>query len=149
MNNLRQIGVAMFNHETLMNRFPASASYEKSGKPLLSWRVHLLPYLDQLALYNQFHLDEPWDSPNNRKLIERMPDVYRNPNLQLPPGKTTYLVPTGDHTIFSGTEGAKMAQVIDGLSNTILAVEANVERAVEWTRPDDLKVNFSKPHDGL
>ena len=82
MNNLKQIMLGMFNcldGQKDKSAFPRRAIYSKQGKPLLSWRVQLLPYLDAKALYDEFHLDEPWDSEHNRKLIDRMPEVYRSP----------------------------------------------------------------------
>ena len=94
MNHLKEIGIAMHNYNDAHKQFPDHAIRDKSGKSLLSWRVALLPYLDN-GLYKEFHLDEPWDSEHNRKLIERMPAVYRSPDsLQLPAGRTpAYLVP--------------------------------------------------------
>src|SRR5205823_10918869 len=62
----------------------------KQGKPLLSWRVHLLPFLEQDNLYKQFHLDEPWDSEHNKKLIARMPPVYRSSDKVAADGRTTF-----------------------------------------------------------
>ncbi len=79
-NNMKQIGLAMFNYHDVHASFPASASYSDDGKPLLSWRVHVLPFIEHMPLYKEFHLDEPWDSEHNRKLIERMPEVYRSKN---------------------------------------------------------------------
>ncbi len=79
-NHLKQIGLAMHNFHDVNNKLPAQANYE-GKKPLLSWRVHLLPYLGEAELYNEFHLDEPWDSPHNKKLIEKMPQVYKNPSI--------------------------------------------------------------------
>ena len=86
----------MHNYHDVYKSFPAQASYDNKKKPLLSWRVHLLPYLDELALYKQFKLDEPWDSANNKPLIAKMPAVFRSPHIaNAEPGKTTYLVPVG------------------------------------------------------
>lgn len=76
---LRQIARAIHDHHDWQGELPAAATYDAQGKPLLSWRVHLLPYLEHRALYEQFHVDEPWDSPHNKKLLNRMPDVYRSP----------------------------------------------------------------------
>ena len=72
-NNLRQLGLAMHNHHDVFKCFPPPAIYSPDGKPLLSWRVMLLPFLDQTPLYKQFHLNEPWDSPHNRALVAKMP----------------------------------------------------------------------------
>jgi hypothetical protein len=77
-NNLKQVGIGCLNYETVNNGLPTD-SYGPDGKPLLSWRVHLLPFVEEDALYKQFKLNEPWDSPNNIKMLERMPMVYATP----------------------------------------------------------------------
>jgi len=136
-NNMRMIGIAMHNHHDAKRSFPAQANFDDDGKPLLSWRVHILPYLDQEALYNEFKLDEPWDSEHNRKLIERIPEVYRNPN-RARDDKTNYLVPSGKGTIFDGKDSASFANITDGTANTIMLVEADADQAVVWTKPSDL-----------
>ena len=80
INNLKQIGLAMHNYHAMHKTFPPAYTVDKAGKPLLSWRVLILPYLEQDALYKEFHLDEPWDSEHNRALIDRMPATYRCPD---------------------------------------------------------------------
>jgi hypothetical protein len=149
--HLRQILVAMHEYEVAHARFPAAALHDKQGRPLLSWRVALLPYLGEDNLYKQFHLDEPWDSEHNKKLIARMPAVYRtaaNPKLARE-GKTTYLAPRGEETMFPGTRGVRIFEVTDGTANTIFLVDADDEHAVVWTRPEDLKYNPKDPARGL
>jgi len=88
-NNLKQQLLAMHNFHDTHNGFPAAYSTNKDGKPLLSWRVHILPYIEQQPLYNEFKLDEPWDSEHNKKLIAKMPQVFRSPNSTARPGMTT------------------------------------------------------------
>ncbi len=152
MNNLRQIALAMHNYMDAYRNFPTVANFDKNGKPLLSWRVHLLPFLDQVKLYKEFHLDEPWDSEHNKTLIEKMPAVYRSSkNKELnQAGKTTYLVPIGEHMIFTGTDKTvSIRDITDGTSNTILTVDADDAHAVIWTKPDDLKIDPQKPQTGL
>src|SRR3972149_6212381 len=98
----------------------------------------MLQYVEELPLYQEFHLDEPWDSEHNKALIARMPKLYQNPNMALEPGKTTYLAVVGKECIFDGTDkGMKLQQVTDGTSNTLTLVEADADQAVEWTKPDD------------
>jgi hypothetical protein len=104
-------------------------------------------------LYEQFRLDEPWDSPHNRALIEKMPGVY----MDLGPkadqlnreGKTTCLVPTGPNTVFYDKEGAPLREIKDGTSMTILLVEVEPRRAVVWTKPEDWEVDFEHPRQGV
>ena len=104
----------------------------------------ILPYLDQQKeLYDQFHLDEPWDSPHNKALIPRMPRVYACPSGSktiAAEGKTTYLTPRGPASLFPGAQPIGIKDVTDGTSNTIMAVDAADAAAVIWTRPDDWEV---------
>ncbi len=99
LNNLKQIAIAMHNYQDTHGCFPPAAIYGKNGKPLLSWRVLLLPYLEQDNLYRQFHLDEPWDSPHNKKLLETKVKAYHIPGHD-DWTKTYYQVFVGEDTIF-------------------------------------------------
>jgi hypothetical protein len=153
LDSLKRLALAMINYaDTLKQRLPAVANFDKQGKPLLSWRVHVLPFVGEQKLYKQFHLDESWDSPHNKKLLDQMPDVYRGPNRKLNgEGKTIYLLPVGKHAAFKdGPEGPRMpADFPDGTSNTILIVEADDAHAVPWTKPEDLKIDPEHPERGL
>jgi hypothetical protein len=143
VNHLKQIGLAMHNYHSAHNTFPPAYTTGKDGKPLLSWRVQILPFLEAKALYDEFHLDEPWDSPHNKALIPRMPSVYACPSARpglAREGKTTYLTPRGPATVFPGAEGIKIQDITDGTSNTIMAVDASDDAAVTWTKPDDWEV---------
>ena len=150
-NNLKQIALAFHNYHDASKKFPPAASTDQDGKALLSWRVHLLPYLDQAPLYKQFHLDEPWDSEHNKTLIERIPSVFVSPAHRdlAKEGKTVYLVPTGKGTMFDGKEGYSFRDIRDGESHTILAVEAHRDAAVIWTKPAELAVDFKDPWKNL
>jgi hypothetical protein len=143
-NNLKQIGLALHNYASVENdSFPPAAIIDWKGKPQLSWRVMILPYIEQEALYKEFHLDEPWDSEHNKKLIEKMPKTYAIPNKPLKPGHTHYRVFVGNGALWDWLQGTPLGQISDGLSNTILAVEA--EEAVPWTKPDELEFDPTKP----
>jgi hypothetical protein len=150
MNNMKQFGLAMFNYETAMGTFPAAYIADKnSGKPLLSWRVTILPYIEQDALYRQFHLDEPWDSEHNKKLLAAMPQIYHHPASTAAPGMTNYVTVRGKDTAFPGKGGVKIAEITDGTSNTIMAVEVSDANAVPWTKPDDFTPDEKNPAAGL
>jgi prepilin-type processing-associated H-X9-DG protein len=137
VNNFKLIGLAMANYESSTGAFPAPAITDKQGKPLLSWRVAILPYLEQGTLYQKFKLDEPWDSPHNRALLKEMPPVYLCPSRAgVEPFTTTYQVFAGQGAVFEKGRGAKLAEITDGTANTIVVVEAR--NAVPWTKPDDL-----------
>lgn len=150
INNLKQIGLALHNYHDVYGKFPAVANFDKQQKPFLSWRVHLLPYLEQEQLYKQFHLDEPWDSEHNKKLIPAMPMVYGCPGSNAGLGLTTYLAPVSKQTMFTGdNKQIRIPEVLDGLSNTIFVVDADDKHAVTWTKPEDLKYDANQPWNGL
>jgi hypothetical protein len=148
---MEQLVRASQKHLDANGTFPAAATCDKQGKPLLSWRVRLLPYLGEEKLYKEFHLDEPWDSEHNKKLIEKMPAVFRStgdPKLAAD-GKTTFLAPLGDDTMFPPGRGVRIGEVTDGTANTILFVQADDDWAVEWTKPQDLEYDAKDPMKGL
>jgi hypothetical protein len=145
-NNLRQIGLAIHNYHDVHKRFPSNI--EKDGKPLLSWRVRILPFLDAASLQQQFRLDEPWDSPHNMKLAEQIPAAFRNPNLAVT-SKTNYLGIVGKGSLFEDSKRKRIVDVLDGASYTIMIVEANRDSAVVWTKPQDLSIDADNPLRGL
>jgi hypothetical protein len=152
MNNVRQIVLSLLIHENAQGRLPAPAICDKQGKPLLSWRVAMLPYLEEQALYEQFRLDEPWDSEHNKKLVPLMPQVFQDPGLteQGAAGLTTFQLRRGEKTAFpKDVEGLKLGDISDGTSKTLAVVEVSAERAVPWTKPEDLAFDPDKPFDGL
>ena len=131
---------AILAYEEKNGTFPAFASRDKAGKPLLSWRVNLLPYLGEQELYKQFKLDEPWDSPHNKKLIPKMPAVYRPAiSKERVPTHTTFLAPLGAATMFPPAGGLRVADIRNGTSTTIMLVDVRTSKAVIWTEPADLK----------
>jgi hypothetical protein len=150
-HNLMQMALAMHAHHDVYNGFPASAIYDPTtGKPLLSWRVAILPFIEEENLYKQFKLNEPWDSPNNMKLIEKMPKIYLTPGGDVTKGQTHYRVFVGPGTVFPAPPrpgavppGTRIFQITDGSSNTLLIVEA--ANAVTWTKPDELEFDAKKP----
>jgi hypothetical protein len=148
-NNLKQLALAMHNYHSVNKHFVLPASRGKDGKPLLSWRVYMLPYIEQDALFKQFHLDEPWDSPHNRTLIDKMPTIYRLPGSKLEKGRTNYLLPVGGGAVFEADKPTLLKDITDGTSNTIMIVEADDDHAVIWTKPEDLSFDPKDPSKGL
>jgi Protein of unknown function (DUF1559) len=140
------LGLAMnnFARDRGRNRFPAAA-IRKDGKPLLSWRVALLPFLDEQGLYDKFHLDEPWDSPHNKPLLDQMPDIYAPVTRKEDESRhsTYYQVFTGPGALFGGDDGTSLAEIKDGANLTIMIVEE--ARPVPWTKPEDLPFDKEKP----
>lgn len=147
MNNMKMIALAMLNHADSRRAFPAAGGGSSSP---LSWRVHLLPFLGEVSLYRQFHLDEPWDSPHNRSLIARMPDVYKSPDVDLPEGHTNYLGVAGDGAAFGNRDiGATNRDLLGGGRRKVLFVEADPDQAVPWTKPQDWQYTSDGPLDGV
>jgi hypothetical protein len=158
LNNLKQIGLALHNYHDVNGRLPTNV-YNAKGEAILSWRVLILPYLEQNNLFLQFKLDEPWDSDNNKKLITPMPKIYEVPGRAAPKG-TTYFqgfvspdrrkAPRpanqfiGDAWLIEGEKmGISLVRIPDGTSNTIAVVEAR--DAVIWSKPDDLPFGEKLP----
>src|SRR4051812_41854993 len=113
-DQLRQIMLAMLQHHDQVGTFPAPAIEDSQGRPLLSWRVAILPYLDEAGLFNRFALDEPWDSPHNMGLLPRMPSTFALPGVPVPqPFATHYRVFVGPNTPFEG-KGVKLREIPDG-----------------------------------
>ena len=147
MNNLRIIQLGQLNHESATREFPT----DRGG---LSWRVHLLPFLEQAALYERFHLDEPWDSEHNIQLLSEMPEFFHalsSSTETLEPGMTVYLRPVGNGAFPEpGSEPpVEFRDFAGGASSTICIVEADADRAVPWTKPADYQFDPANPHAGL
>ena len=141
-NNMRMLQVAQLNYESAYLHFPGfgiNSDHQGAG---LSWRVHLLPFLDQTELYERFNLDEPWDSEHNKALIPLMPEYYVSMGRNwesIPEGHTLFLRPIGmgafpDPAL--GNQQALLEKVVDGASQTVAIVEVDPSEAVVWTRPD-------------
>ena len=136
MNNLKQVALAFHNFESAYQTFVPQTLTSKDGKKLLSWRVMILPFIEQLELYNQFHLDEPWDSEHNIKLVDRIPKIYESAGAGK--GKTTIQTLLTPQSVF-GRQGkpVQFRDITDGTSNTIWLVEVDPADSVVWTKPED------------
>ena len=143
-NNLKQIGLAFHIHHDSLGNLPNNA-YTKDGKGLLSWRVLILPYIEQEQLYKQFKLDEAWDSETNKPLIAKMPKLYAPIRVKGKEGETFYRGFAGKGALFGpdAGKGLKLSSITDGTSNTGLVFEAG--EASIWTKPDDMAFDLKKP----
>jgi hypothetical protein len=149
INNLKQLALGMLNYESAKKQFPLPGSLGSAQSLLLSWRVQILPFCGYEGLYKQFHLDEPWDSDHNRKLIDRMPPIYRHPFSQKGLGYTNYVLFVGNGAGFDAASPTKVKDIKDGTVNTIVIVEADDGHAVPWTKPEDLAFDPKDPAKGL
>jgi len=137
-NNLRRIGLAMRTYSEIHGTFPPAYVADENGKPLYSWRVLLLPYLEEAFLHEQFMLDEPWDSEHNRPLAGMMPEVYMCPaDTENDGTQTSYVMIVGDDYFSEGPTGRDPLDITDGLSLTIAVVETTGS-GINWAEPRDL-----------
>lgn len=153
MNALKQLGLAFHNYHAAYGHFPPFATVDENGNPLLSWRVHVLPFIEQKELYERFHLDEPWDSEHNKALLDEMPELYATGGPladSLGPGMTRFVMPLMPGSLF-GDDGPpkRIRDIADGTSNTILLVQTTPENAVPWTKPAGLELDPENPKAGL
>ncbi|TWT88825.1 hypothetical protein Mal64_23130 [Pseudobythopirellula maris] len=139
-NHCKQIALALLLFNEDHGELPPAYFLDASGNPAHSWRVLILPYLDEQALYDAYDFDEPWDGPNNIKLLQSMPRVYGDPNFagdKALDTHTAFLAITGEGAAFPGQQPMKYSDIVDGPANTALFIEAR-GHAVPWTQPQDL-----------
>jgi hypothetical protein len=140
---------------------PPAFLADRQGKPLLSWRVALLPYLGQQALYKRFHLEESWDSPHNRQLLPMIPEVYKDPEATPDPyaatakaapvndtaGKTRFLLLRGPKTVYAEASPPMPGTYEEWVKVIVVVVRS--ERAVPWTKPDEFAYDPKDPRAGI
>ncbi len=139
-NNMKQIALAMHSYHDAYGAMPAAAVLGKKGKPLLSWRVQILPFVEQDNLYQLIKRDEPWDSVHNKKVFDDhpMPSVFEVVGANKPGDKNTHMqVFRGNGAMFDLVKGIKLVEITDGTSNTIMV--ATAKTAVPWMKPDDIE----------
>lgn len=147
MNNLKMLGLALHNYEASMGRFPPAVVTDKDGKPLYSWRVLILPYIEQDAVFRAWKLDEAWDGPNNRRLSELVIKTFCEPT-EPPSNRTRYRVFHGNGAVFESSmvgakKGTRINEIVDGTSNTIMVVQTR--DSVPWAAPDEIAYDPKKP----
>ncbi|MBC7818676.1 MAG: DUF1559 domain-containing protein [Planctomycetaceae bacterium] len=160
---LKQFGLAMHNYHDAYGSFPPAFVLGPDGQKWHSWRVLILPQLEQSELYAAYHFDEPWDGPNNRKLLEKMPEIFACPSQPCPikkavvlsigvlgcsgggpsasGGFTSYAAVIGQNSVFPGVQTVSIKEVTDGMSNTVLIGECT-RTTIPWTKPEDINIDF-------
>jgi type II secretory pathway pseudopilin PulG len=139
-NNVKQIALALHNYNDTYGSFPPAVVTDANGKPLYSGRVLLLPYLEQKALYDQFDLTQPWDSPQNNTISQSMIPIFLDPSAPQTGSQTDYLFVTGAGTIFEAGQATKFTGITDGSSNTLMLVEVR-NSGVHWAEPRDQEIS--------
>jgi Protein of unknown function (DUF1559) len=149
LNKMKEIMLAVHNFVSANNYLPPLKEHRnQDGTSKLSWRVHLLPYLGEIELYQKFKLDEAWDSPHNKPLAAQLPMCYRMAALQAA-GYTTVLAPSGKDTVLGSKDVVSFGNIVDGTSNTVFLVEVKPENAVPWTKPQDYDYDPKNPLAGI
>lgn len=140
-NQMKMIGLGLHNfyevYQRLAPMHPTRLS-DEDGKLLVSWRVHLLPFVDDVSLHDQFNVEEAWDSDQNKPLAAETPGAFRSKDSK--PGTTRFLTFTGENTLYPGGEGLTFRDVTDGLSTTLMFVEVAPDKAMPWTQPTDIPI---------
>ncbi len=138
-NNMKWIGLALRQYEIDHGTFPPAFIPGDDEQPSHSWRVLLLPYLNQQDLYDRYRFDEPWDGPNNSKLAAMMPDVFRCPACigETPPTHTNYVACLHNDSVLSGSVPNARSSIDDPIRGTLLISETRTH-AVHWMSPFDL-----------
>ncbi|MFN0199012.1 MAG: DUF1559 domain-containing protein [Planctomycetaceae bacterium] len=142
-HNLKQIGLALQNYHEAFGSFPPAYIADEHGKPMHSWRTRILPYLDEVNRYNEYHFGEPWDSPANQQLAVSTPEAYRclSTFFAGPPYlMTSYLAVTGPQTVWTGEKTTTTEGKSDAPKNTVLVIELP-QRAVHWMEPRDISID--------
>jgi hypothetical protein len=147
-NNLKQIGLAMHGYHDAVGHFPQDIT-DKDGKAILSWRVELLPYLEQDNLYKKIDRTKPWDDGANKGILEMMPDVLKVYGRDAKEKGFTYFqcftspkeLQTAAPFLVPGSK-RKLTEITDGTAHTLMVVDG--EAAVNWLKPGDLPYDPQK-----
>jgi prepilin-type processing-associated H-X9-DG protein len=137
-NNLKQIGLALHNYHAVFDCFPPAYIADASGKPMHSWRLLILPFMESTPTYNAYNFDEPWNGPGNTTIANMPHYVFTCPNDHDQPSRfTSYVALVGPGTAFPGASTSKISDVRDGISSTIMVVQI-AGSDIGWTEPRDL-----------
>jgi hypothetical protein len=164
--NLKGLGLALHNYHDAYGCFPPAYIADEQGRPMHSWRVLILPQLSLEELYKRYSFDEPWDGPNNVKLLDEIPPNYKCPSHSprsaataavapffgvfacSTPGTvsssarrrcTNYAAVLGPHCVFRGANPVTIKGITDGTSVTLMIGEVT-DADILWTKPEDIDI---------
>jgi prepilin-type processing-associated H-X9-DG protein len=135
--HLKQLGLALLNYESTYNCFPPAYIADADGKPMHSWRVLILPYLEEHAVYKKYDFNEPWNGPHNRQLADEINAIFRCPEASGSASETSYVAVVGPETGWPGATPLKIRDIRDGTSKTIAIVEV-ANSGINWMEPRDM-----------
>ena len=141
-NHLKQIGLALQNYHDTYGCFPPAHIADSSGKPMHSWRVLILPFMEQKALYDKYRFDEPWDGPSNSKLHKEVVHTYSCPSRtrRASQFETSYVVVVGRGTMWPGANAfMRYNDIADSPFDTVMVVES-IDSGIHWIEPRDLEL---------
>ncbi|TWT78760.1 hypothetical protein CA13_01570 [Planctomycetes bacterium CA13] len=139
---LKQLALALHNYHTAHGCFPPAYLADASGQPMHSWRVLVLPYVEEQALYQQYDFTKAWDDPVNLRLVDQMPRVFHMPSEVESDRFTNVVAVTGPGTAFQGSEAKRIEEFTDGIENTIVLTEIANSNLL-WLEPRDIDVEKS------
>jgi prepilin-type processing-associated H-X9-DG protein len=142
-NNMHQITQALLAYKRKEGRFPPPSIVDENGKPMHSWRVLILPYIERQDIYNAYNFNEAWDGPSNRKLHNIILDLYCCPSAtNASPTDTNYVAVVGPRTIWGAAWNSKVAITGQDPAEAIVLVEV-ANAGIHWMEPRDLQVGTS------
>jgi hypothetical protein len=149
---LKSVALALENYRSIHGSYPPACIRDKHGKPMHSWRVLVLPYLSGDRercndLYKRYDFNEPWDGPNNRKLLGECPLDYKCvdalPRRTPEDTTTSYVAVVGPHAAWTGPD-AKIPKddiAAKKAETTVMLIEVPAAAGIQWTEPRDLYVD--------
>ena len=145
MNNMKNIALALLSYESHHGMFPPAYIADENGRPMHSWRVLILPFIERNDLWQAYSLDEPWDGPNNRKLANVVIGIFTCPSdADAWPTMTNYVAVVGPNTIWPGTQPTSLNDISDDRAETLLLVEV-VNSGIHWMEPRDMHITQMAP----
>lgn len=136
-NNLKQIALALHNYHDTYGQLPPAYVADESGTPLYSWRVLILPFIEQNALYQQFDKTKAWDAPENIAISNMSVEVFRSAaDETLAPNGTSYVTIVDANSLLGTDTPVPFGQVTDGTSNTLAVIETKGIGG-SWAAPID------------